>query len=219
MVVVSRMPASNGRESMLDVGKSARRSTRVLLALGVMLGVSLSATAARADVAGDEQTFVDAINRTRTGVGLAPLRVDVTLVNVARGWSEKMKQASLAVTAEDCLISHNPNLRTAINLPWKKLGENVGCGDVGVDGLHAAFVNSPKHYANIVDPQFDSIGIGIVMSGDVIFVTEQFMDLNDAPPTTVAPSALALVAPKPTTKVLAATSARKTRRLVVRKGV
>jgi Cysteine-rich secretory protein family len=139
--------------------------------------------------------------------------VNVTLADVARGWAEKMRVASVAVGTEDCLISHNPNLRTAVPLKWKKLGENVGCGDVGVEGLHAAFVNSPKHYANIIDPAFDSIGIGIVYAGDVMFVTEQFMDADESAGSATVPGSLALAAPKQgTSKVLSASAVRPTRR-------
>ncbi len=53
---------------------------------------------------------------------------------------------------------------------------------------------SPAHYRNIVDPTFDSIGIGIAYDGDVMYVTEQFMDLRDAPSVS-APSELANRAP------------------------
>ncbi len=173
----------------------------------------VAASPAMADAPTDEQSFVEAINRTRVGVGLAPLRANVTLAEVARVWAEKMRAASVAVGTDDCLISHNPNLRTAVPLLWKKLGENVGCGDVGVDVLHAAFVNSPKHYANIVDPDFDSVGIGIVFQGDVMFVTEQFMDADEQAGSTAVPGALALAVPKTgTSKVLAASAVPSTRR-------
>ena len=184
-----------------------------LVALVLVLGSTEHASAAsfrnQSNPVADQQAFVDAINATRAGVGLPALRVHPALVGVARGWSEKMRQASVAVTSDDCLISHNPDLRNAVSLNWRKLGENVGCGDVGVGGLHTAFVNSPKHYANIVDTTFDFVGIGIVYDGDVMFVTEQFMDFAEAPPTTAAPAALSLSPAKaPAAKVLSAAPVR-----------
>jgi hypothetical protein len=79
-----------------------------------------------------------------------------------------------------------------------------------VDGLHTAFVNSPHHYENLVDPAFGYVGIGIVMNGPTIFVSEVFMQLMPvkAPvvtlpttsPTTVPPATTtttARPAPKP----------------------
>ena len=58
---------------------------------------------------------------------------------------------------------------------WQKLGENVGMGGT-VETLHLAFVNSPHHYDNLVDPAFTSIGVGVVRSsGGILFVAEEFM--------------------------------------------
>lgn len=172
-------------------------------AVSLALSVVVQAASAASDPVADEQLFVDAINRTRTDLGLPPLKVQPILVDVARNWSDSMRKVSVASGTNDCLISHNPNLKNAVDADWRKLGENVGCGDVGVDGLHDAFVKSPKHYANIVDPQFDSIGIGIVYNDDVMFVTEQFMDLVE-PTAKGTPAELALKAPVSKSKVLSA---------------
>jgi hypothetical protein len=97
-----------------------------------------------------------------------------------------------------------------ITADWKKLGENVGMGG-SVDGLHAAFVASPHHYENLVDANFGQIGIGIVMSGDTIFVSEMFMQFMPAktpvvtPPTTpTAPPVTSTTAPKPAARKPAA---------------
>ena len=48
-------------------------------------------------------------------------------------------------------ISHNPNLANDVSANWTKLGENVGVGN-DVDSLMNAFINSPAHYHNLVDP-------------------------------------------------------------------
>lgn len=161
------------------VGRRAGRAAgSVVLALSFLAPLA-AATAARADTVSDESRFVQRINEARVAAGLKPLVQRQVLVDSGRSWAEKMKAASVGAGSSDCLISHNPNLRTAVAAPWKKLGENVGCGDVDADALHEAFMNSQAHRANILDPQFDSVGIGIVMAGDTMFVTEQFMDLDD----------------------------------------
>ena len=41
--------------------------------------------------------------------------------------------------------------------------------------MHQAFMNSPEHRKNILDPKFDSVGVAIVTSDTTIFVTEVFM--------------------------------------------
>jgi uncharacterized protein YkwD len=165
-----------------------------------LMGTSFfNADAAQADTISDEAQFVKRINEARVAGGLKELTVHVALVDAGRGWATKMRDTSVAANVDDCLISHNPSLRTAVNAPWRKLGENVGCGDTDVDTLHEAFMNSPKHKENIMDPTFDSIGIGIVMAGDTMFVTEQFMQIDNRPVNNVGnstpPNALALKGP------------------------
>jgi uncharacterized protein YkwD len=175
----------NGASSTRIVGTTMRfHAQRLVRGLVVVLVAAVSsfvAIPARADVQSDEQRFVELINQVRVANGVGPLQYNAELSNVARRWAEKMKIASVGAASDNCLISHNPNLRNDVTLKWRKLGENVGCGDVGVEGLHTAFVNSPNHFHNIVDAQFDTIGIGIVYVDNMMFITEQFMDADDAP--------------------------------------
>lgn len=194
--------------------RMARLAKFSVVAALAACGVGFSAPMAHADSVSDEAVFVQQINKARTDAGLKPLAVHNALIASGRSWSENMKTASLAAGAVDengfpkCLISHNPNLRTAVNAPWLKLGENVGCGDVTPELLHQAFMESPKHRANILDPDFDSIGIGIVEVDGVIFVTEQFMTLDVQAPNGVVPAALALKVKKPSASVQGAALSR-----------
>lgn len=182
--------------------RAVRASGTVLVALAFVAPFAVM-PAAHADSVSDEARFVQRINDARTAAGLKPLVQRQVLVDSGRSWAEKMKAASVGAGSSDCLISHNPNLRTAVAAPWKKLGENVGCGDVDADALHDAFMNSSAHKANIMDPQFDSVGIGIVMAGDTMFVTEQFMDLDES----AGPSGDGSASPVPAALPLATGSA------------
>jgi hypothetical protein len=142
------------------------------LALGLMvaLGVALFPAGAHADTVSDESAFVAKINDLRAGKGLPALQVNDNLVAKARAWAATMAGAGR--------IWHS-TLSDGITADWQKLGENVGMGG-SVDGLHAAFVASPHHYENLVDPDFSYVGIGIAMSGSTIFVAEEFMELMPA---------------------------------------
>lgn len=178
---------------------------KLVFGLILALGVSSYPAGAGADTVSDEAVFVSKINDLRAGKGLAPLQVNANLVAKARAWSGGMAAAGR--------IWHS-TLSDGITEDWRKLGENVGMGG-SVDGLHTAFVNSPAHYANLVDPSFTHIGIGIVTQGNTIFVTEMFMQLmpaKSAPvitlpttpvtipqlaPTTTAPKPTITTAPKP----------------------
>ena len=44
---------------------------------------------------------------------------------------------------------------------WRKLGENVGEG-ADIASVHTAYLNSPGHRANIMDPAFTQIGTAAV---------------------------------------------------------
>lgn len=163
----------------------------LILALGVTL---YPASGAQADTVSDEAVFVAKINDLRASKGLAPLQVNANLVAKARTWSADMAAAGK--------IWHS-TLSNGITEDWRKLGENVGMGG-SVDGLHAAFVNSLHHYENLVDPNFTHIGIGIVMGGNTIFVTEMFMQLMPAKtPVINNPPTSTTLAPRPTTTTTA----------------
>jgi cell division septation protein DedD len=163
----------------------------LILALGV---TTLFPAGARADTVSDESAFVAKINDLRASKGLAPLEVNASLVAKARAWSAGMAAAGR--------IWHS-TLSDGITEDWRKLGENVGMGG-SVDGLHTAFVKSLHHYENLVDPAFGYVGIGIVMSGDTIFVSEVFMQMMPtkstpviSPSTTAPPVTTTTAAPKP----------------------
>jgi hypothetical protein len=163
------------------------------LVYGLILAFGLSlfpAAGAHADTVSDEAAFVAKINALRASQGVGALQVNDNLVAKARSWAAGMAAAGK--------IWHS-NLSDGITADWEKLGENVGMGG-SVDGLHAAFVASPHHYENLVDPDFGYVGIGIAMNGDTMYVAEEFMELM--PPkvaSVVAPVTNLLSAPTTTT--------------------
>lgn len=127
-----------------------------------------------------EAQFISRINSLRASKGLSQLRVSSELTGVARNWTEQM--------VANGQISHNPNLGSQVSGNWTKLGENVGVG-YDVDGLMQAFINSPAHYRNLVDPDWNYLGVGVVLTPDGrMWTTHNFM----AKPDSAAP------APKPT---------------------
>ena len=171
------------------------------LALGLILaiGVAFFPASAQADTVSDEATFVAKINDLRASKGLPALQVNDNLVAKARGWAGTMAAAGK--------IWHS-TLSDGITADWQKLGENVGMGG-SVDGLHNAFVASPHHYENLVDPAFTQVGIGIVMNGSTMFVAEEFMALMPARTPVVTPvlapvtNTVKAVVPAPTTTTTA----------------
>lgn len=145
----------------------------------------------------EEQEFVAKINQLRASKGLATLEVNAELTNEARAWADVMRGAGK--------IFHSSNLAGGITADWQKLGENVGVGGT-VQSLFDAFVASPKHYENLVDPAYRFIGIGVVWDGNRMFTTHRFMALfpPTVPPTTAAqaPPTVPVTVP-PTTQPVA----------------
>jgi hypothetical protein len=164
-------------------GGSMRRLLLVLaLAFGFLtLGpLTLAATPAHAAGECDAGSFVSLTNSLRASQGLPAYEVDGGLVGKAQGWARTMANAGS--------IFHS-NLPDGISADWHRLGENVGMGpDVG--SIHQALVNSPGHYANLVDPGFRYVGVGVVNANGTCYVSEAFMELASQPaPSTSAPAA------------------------------
>jgi hypothetical protein len=133
---------------------------------------------------GAEGSFVALTNSLRASRGLPGLSVNGTLAAKARNWAAHMA----AVGA----ISHS-NLADGAPGNWRRLGENVGRGP-SVGSIHNALVASPEHYANLTDPGFQSIGVGVVNANGTYYVAEVFMESASQP----APSAPAPRAATPT---------------------
>ena len=150
-----------------------------LVAFTLVASLSLEPASAQASSGSQEFEFVAKLNELRQAKGLAPLATKGALFDLARSWAGVQEDAAR--------IWHNPSLAAQGPAGWIRLGENVGMG-YDVQGLHDAFVASPLHYKNMVDPQFDSVGVGVVHAPDgQIFVTVNFMTTAAAAPVKAKP--------------------------------
>lgn len=172
------------------------RAVPALLAVAVVLALVPSAAPAAAAptqsaAAQAEAQFVGLINQLRGSRGLAPLAVHGELTARARSWAATMASAGR--------IFHASDLSAGITANWVKLGENVGVGgDVG--SLFDAFVASPSHLANLVDPAYGHVGVGVVVAGDRIYTAHRFMAVApDAPPPPPPPPSAPPTSAPPTT--------------------
>ncbi len=119
-----------------------------------------------------ETQIVAFIDKERTDRGLVPVRMDNLLTNAARQHTQLMvekHELSHQLTAE-------PVLRERIadtGLPFSTAGENVAY-DANPQSVHVAFMHSPGHRDNILNPKFTAVGIGVMHKGNLIWVTEDF---------------------------------------------
>lgn len=110
-----------------------------------------------------EARFVTRINAERARLGLPALRVRARLTEYAR-------QHSVAMSRQRTLF-HTRNFSALCC--WSSIAENVGVG-FDVPTLHQAFMASPAHRANILDPRMRSVGVGVYRSGGRMWVTQIF---------------------------------------------
>ena len=139
----------------------------------VVLGLSPAGAASS-----DEARLLALTNEVRAANGLSPLTINGQITGVAQRWA--------GVLAERGVLSHNSSLPSQVT-GWKDLGENVGVGGT-TDAVHAGFLASPTHRANVVDPAFTQVGFGIVRPDARIFVVVVFMQPASSP-TAAAPKA------------------------------
>lgn len=147
------------------------------MAIGAIVGFGEPAGAQAAE----EEAFFESLNETRVELGLSELKLNTELTNLSRDWAAEM--------ADEGEIFHANPISANMTSDWLKLGENVGVGPQ-VDALMAAFIDSPTHYQNIIDPEFTHVGVGVVWEDDLMFTTHRFMktaDLTLSTPTTSIP--------------------------------
>lgn len=142
---------------------SRRHLVVVALLLAALSTVFVPPAEAQVD-SGAEAQFVQLINQERASRGLPALRVASDLVGVARSHSQEM------AAAQD--LYHNPELATDVR-NWQKVGENVGRGP-SVARIHAAFMASSGHAANILHPDWTEVGVGVEVVDGRVWVTEVF---------------------------------------------
>ena len=121
---------------------------------------------------GEEKFLFDAVNHDRAEQNLPPLKWDANLAAAARGHAHQM--------AEHNRISHQfsgePDLtkRThAVGAHFSEVAENVA-ESYSVSQLHIAWMNSPPHRANILNPRLTAIGIAIEKRGEEYFGVQDF---------------------------------------------
>ncbi|MGV3721236.1 MAG: CAP domain-containing protein [Actinomycetota bacterium] len=123
-----------------------------------------------------EKEAFQQINQLRKEKGLAPLKSDEKLTQLARGFSRLM--------AEEKFFDHeSPSGETVVDrarkagLEYWRLGENIfksvnvpNPADRAVD----AWMKSPGHRKNILTEEFTTTGLGVWKQGKTVYFTQEF---------------------------------------------
>ncbi len=111
------------------------------------------------EITANEQKMIDMINQERIAAGVNPLKLDLRLAAVGRA------------KANDMIINNYfSHTSPTYGSPWAMMqqvgltvgwaGENIARNQ-SVESAMAGFMQSPGHRANILDPRFTHVGIGI----------------------------------------------------------
>ncbi|MEQ8842827.1 MAG: CAP domain-containing protein [Acidimicrobiales bacterium] len=112
-----------------------------------------------------ELAFLDALNAVRGNEDLVDFTRETALDGLAQSWVENMVQEGE--------LRHSTLIYDVIAGSWTTAGENVGFGPTtGV--IVDAFMDSPGHRANIVNPSFTEVGIGVAIVDGVVWTAHLF---------------------------------------------
>ncbi len=104
------------------------------------------------------------VNEERAKEGIQPLRLNDPLMIVAETKSRDM--------VEELYFSHTSpvygdmgSLLDTFQIDYRYAGENIATGQPTAEVVMQAWMSSPSHRANILNPRFNQIGIGTVQGG------------------------------------------------------
>ena len=128
------------------------------------------------DIPTIELDLFNLVNAEREKLGLAPVRFSPLLSFLARKHSQDMALrediSHLSTSGE----TYSDRLVEA-GFYFIKNGENVAYSETFIpEFIHQGFMDSPGHRANVLDPDFDELGIGVVFIKDKgYYVTQDFV--------------------------------------------
>ena len=135
----------------------------LLLAALLALQVQAPPAAAQSDLS---LAVAQLVNQARANRDIDRLDLRGHLNDVALGQAQRMARRGA--------LFHNPNLVSEMVGDWRWVGENVGFGP-DVQRVHAAFMHSPPHRANILDRDYTRLGTAAVRRDGRVWVVQVFL--------------------------------------------
>lgn len=120
-----------------------------------------------------EQQLLALANRSRLQANVPPLSLDSGLSQAARAHAETM--------LEEHRLSHQfhgepslpQRLASSSHLLLDQEGENVAL-DADAEHGHEHLMLSPPHRANLLNPAYNVVGLGVVRNGDRLYIVQDF---------------------------------------------
>ncbi|MGE7439742.1 CAP domain-containing protein [Kitasatospora sp. NPDC001175] len=147
---------------------AARKPTGSVTHSAPVAGTPATGTAARF-----AQQIVDAVNAERAKAGCKPLTVNAKLQAVAQEHSDDM--AARNYYEHDTPEGVDPGTRiTNAGYGWQNWGENIYQSPKDPATAMDGWMNSPAHRDNILDCVFTQTGVGVNLSANGPWWTEDF---------------------------------------------
>jgi uncharacterized protein YkwD len=159
------MAASGGNEGA--AGQSAQRPT-LKPAAATSHEVPFPEYDSRA-----EQVLLDLANQARAQAGAPRLALDAGLCQAARAHAGAMFAARELSHQFEGEPSLPQRLAAATHTQLDQEGENVALDFDAADG-HQHLMLSPPHRANLLNPAYNVVGLGVVRGGDRLYIVQDF---------------------------------------------
>lgn len=115
-------------------------------------------------IVSEVQQVVNLVNAERAKAGLAPLKANTSLSNVAKVKAEDMR--------DNKYFSHTSpkygspfDMMKSFGIKYSTAGENIAAGQKNPEEVMKGWMNSPGHRANILSSNFTEIGVGLAKGG------------------------------------------------------
>jgi uncharacterized protein YkwD len=120
-----------------------------------------------------EQLLLDLANQARAQAGAPRLTLDAGMSHAARAHAEAMfaaRQLSHQFEGEPSLPQR---LAAATRTQLDQEGENVAL-DSDPEKGHQHLMLSPPHRANLLNPAYNVVGLGVIRGGDRLYIVQDF---------------------------------------------
>ncbi|MCB1325003.1 MAG: CAP domain-containing protein [Spirochaetales bacterium] len=168
------------QRGQIDEAISTTRETAPAAAVRKDITADAAETQVPEALAGIETLVFEAVNRERAAANVSRLSASVEMQTIARLHSHNMvAQAFFSHTDQanrspfDRMRAYYPDLR------WCAAGENIAYnyGDSPArvaENLMTAWLRSPGHRANMLNPRFRYMGVGVVEADGAYYATQNF---------------------------------------------
>jgi uncharacterized protein YkwD len=128
----------------------------------------------KASPTAEEQQLLDLVNKERLKNGMAALRTDPKLLQMARDYGHEMaKNEFFGHISPVSGNLFNRFSKSDVRKDWQLAGENLAISAT-VENAHTGLMGSPKHRENLLDPRYTDVGIGVVKGPTGKMVVQEF---------------------------------------------